>query len=334
MEERPTREACLVSRLDPRDDAGFYESYFQRGNHPTRALAFWIRYTVFVPKGRPDRARGELWAIYFDGERKISTVVKQDHPLADCLFSRAGFDVRVGAATLGEDQLDGRAVMGAHAIAWSLGYRGEAAPLLLLPASLYAGAFPKAKSLVATPHARYHGSLVVDGERIFVEGWPGSQNHNWGSRHTDHYLWGQVCGFDEDETAFLECASARVRIGPLLSPVFTVIVLRIGEKEYRMNGLLRALRAETQVDGFDWRLSSAARGVTIAAHLHAQPSQLVGLGYDNPPGGRKTCLNTKLAAAEVTLARPGERPLTLTSAHRAAFELLSDAGDARIALRV
>lgn len=29
---------------------GHYESFFQRANHPTRPLAFWIRYTIFSPK--------------------------------------------------------------------------------------------------------------------------------------------------------------------------------------------------------------------------------------------------------------------------------------------
>ena len=43
---------------------GFYESYFQRANHPTRPLAFWIRYTLFAPRGRPADAIGEVWAIW------------------------------------------------------------------------------------------------------------------------------------------------------------------------------------------------------------------------------------------------------------------------------
>jgi hypothetical protein len=34
---------------------GHYESFFQRANHPTRPLAFWIRYTIFSPTGHPDR---------------------------------------------------------------------------------------------------------------------------------------------------------------------------------------------------------------------------------------------------------------------------------------
>ena len=32
---------------------GHYESYFQRANHPSKPLAFWIRYTLFSPRGNP-----------------------------------------------------------------------------------------------------------------------------------------------------------------------------------------------------------------------------------------------------------------------------------------
>ncbi|HEX2676185.1 MAG TPA: hypothetical protein VHM19_06080, partial [Polyangiales bacterium] len=84
-----TREDTLKSRFDPQSRTGFYESYFQRGNHPTRRLAFWIRYTVFAPAGRSEAARGELWAIYFDGERGVTRAVKQDVPIGECQFSRA-----------------------------------------------------------------------------------------------------------------------------------------------------------------------------------------------------------------------------------------------------
>ena len=45
---------------------GYYESFFQRANHPTRPLAFWIRYTLFSPRAHPEQARGELGIIVGD----------------------------------------------------------------------------------------------------------------------------------------------------------------------------------------------------------------------------------------------------------------------------
>jgi hypothetical protein len=47
--------------------SGHYESCYQRADHPSRPLAFWIRYTLFSPRGHPEVAVGELWAVFFDG---------------------------------------------------------------------------------------------------------------------------------------------------------------------------------------------------------------------------------------------------------------------------
>jgi len=61
------REQANWARYQPGQAAGHYESFFQRANHPTRPMAFWIRYTIFSPQNHPENAVGELWAIYFDG---------------------------------------------------------------------------------------------------------------------------------------------------------------------------------------------------------------------------------------------------------------------------
>ena len=63
---------------------------------------------------------------------------------------------------------------------------------------------------------------------------------------------------------------------------------------------------------------------SIQGRIHAPRERFVGLTYGNPPGGTKTCLNSKLASCELTLTLPGQKPRLLRSAHRAAFELLTD----------
>jgi hypothetical protein len=315
------------SRYRPHDAGGFYESYFQRANHPVRPLAFWIRYTVFRPQGRPDAACGELWAIYFDGENGRITAVRQELPIAACRFSPTQLDVRIGDAMLADGVLHGRAVSPAHAIAWSLGYRGHEPPLLLLPAALYDGGVPKAKALVGTPNAEYHGTLTVDGRAIAIDGWRGSQNHNWGSRHTDRYAWGQVAGFDNAPDAFLECATAQIRLGPCWSPRLSFLVLRDEGQELALNGLLQAVRNGGRYDFFEWALEARGPQVRVHGRIRAPASAFVGLVYRNPPGGSKTCLNSKLASAEFTVERAGRPPRLLKTLQRAAFEILTDRRD-------
>ena len=315
------------SRFKPADPNGFYESYFLRANHPSRPLAFWIRYTVFSPRGRPHDARGELWAIYFDGETCRSIAVKESVPISDCYFSSAQLEVKIGAATLTDATLSGRTESSSHAIQWMLGYSGDEIPLLLFPESWYARSFPKAKTVVGMPNARYTGSLTVDGEIIPIDGWIGSQNHNWGTRHTDRYAWGQVAGFDNAPDAFLECSSAQIKLGPIWTPRLTLVVLRDQGEEIALNGFVQAVRADASLDDFTWKINSQNNKLRISGHIYAAKQAFVGLRYQNPPGGEKICLNTKLASAEIMVEKRGCPLRTLTTNHRAAFEILTDRSD-------
>lgn len=326
------RDAWNASRFRPGESGGLYESYFLRGNHPERPLAFWIRYTIFCPKGRPQEAQGELWAIYFDGETSKVSAVKESRPITECQFSRDCLDVRIGSATLTDGALDGRAASAEHAVSWRLTFAGGGAPLLLLPEAMYSGGFPKAKALVAQPNAVFSGTLTVDGREIDIKGWRGSQNHNWGSRHTDRYAWGQVAGFDNAPEAFLECAAAQVRVGPFWSPRLTLLVLRDGDEEIALNGLLQAARAQGDYDFFTWTLDSRSPQARLHGRIEAPAAAFVGLNYLNPPGGSKTCLNSKLASAEFTLERPGRPAKTFVTRSRAAFEILTDRRDHGIAV--
>jgi hypothetical protein len=37
--------------------------------------------------------------------------------------------------------------------------------------------------------ARFIGTITLNGQPIEIDNWVGSQNHNWGVRHTDRYAW-------------------------------------------------------------------------------------------------------------------------------------------------
>jgi len=267
---------------------------------------------------------GELWAFYFDGEAGQIIAAKDVVPVRDCDFCSRGLRVRVGRAVLDDGRLEGRAASNRADIEWLLRYQGDEPPLLLLPAAMYATGFPKAKALVGTPLAVYSGTLLVNGRNVEVDGWVGSQNHNWGSRHTDRYAWGQVAGFDNAPDAFLECSTARVRLGPLWTPWLTLIVLRAGGQEFALNSLAQSVRAHGRFEPFRWTFDSRSGGVRIHEAIEAPAASFVGLRYDNPPGGHKICLNTKLAACRLTLERAGQAPLALSTHHRAAFEILTD----------
>jgi hypothetical protein len=327
-------ERLFFTQYAPGRKEGHYESFYQRANHPDRPLAFWIRYTIFSPRGRPEAAVGELWSVFFDGETGAHVATKQEHPLAACSFARDAFDVRVASSTLSAGRLAGAAASSGDTVGWDLTYAGTQPPLYLLPRSMYSGGFPKAKSLVGVPLASYDGSLTVNGRTVEVAGWLGSQNHNWGSRHTDRYAFGQVAGFDGAPDSFLEVTTAQTRIGPVRTPFMTLLVLRHGGREYALNSLSRAARASAGfgysgpgVPGrnFHWDFATGDDQVRIGGRIEAGAEAFVGLSYDNPPGGAKHCLNTKIASCELTVTDRGTgRVETLRTGNRALFEILTD----------
>lgn len=312
---------------------GFYESYFLRANHPSRPLAFWIRYTLFCPRHAPEQTIGELWGVYFDGETGRHVAARQEFPSSACRFDTTGFAVQVGSATLQPGRAQGAVAQSGRHVDWDLDFEGGAPPLLLLPSRLYDAHFPAAKSLVSLPLARFSGTLSVNGRPLDVTGWIGSQNHNWGTRHTDLYAWGQVAGFDSDPDSFLEVATARLRIGPAWTPPMTLLVLRHRQKEYTMNGLLRSLRAHGRFSYFEWEFRSRSRDAQIQGVIAARREDFVGLGYHNPPGGLKHCLNSKIARCRLELRdHASDATEVLETRRRAAFEILTDERDHGVAI--
>jgi hypothetical protein len=323
------------TRYRPGQLTGHYESFFVRANHPSRPWAFWIRYTIFSPDRQPEQAIGELWAIVFDGDHHCHVAVKQEVPFNRCSFKVDEFSIKIDTAWLEQGRLAGAASAGDHTVEWHLAFDGESPPLYLLPLNLYAARFPKAKSLVSMPMAIFSGSLIVDGETIDVRDWVGSQNHNWGTQHTDLYAWGQVAGFDNAPDSFLEVATARLKIGPVWTPFMTPIVLRHHGEEIALNALMQTLRTKASFDYFTWHFRSQTEAVSIEGTIEAPRAAFVGLRYRNPPGGIKQCLNTKIAACslEITQRQSGTVE-TLSTRHRAAFEILTDDGHHGIQMQV
>ena len=324
MLERAHWNGARWTAGDPR---GHYESWFQRANHPTRPLAFWIRYTIFSPAGRPKDAIGELWGMYFDGERGEVVAVKDELSVRECFFGKSELEARIGSATLDGERLRGEASTAGHAISWSLSYTSPEPILLDFDRKFYGAPLPKAKVLVGSPNAVYRGELKVDGEAVSIDGWVGSQNHNWGEKHTDEYAWGQVAGFDERPDSFLEVGSGRIKLGPIYTPPITILTLRLGRETFAFNTIASGLATKGRYDYFRFAFEASDDDVTIAGNIAAAANEFVGLPYYNPPGGTKTCLNTKIARCDLTIRRRGVPPQTLSSRHRAAFEILTDHDD-------
>ena len=307
-------------RFDSKSQKGHYESYFLRANHPTKKEAFWIRYTIFSPKGDPARSIGELWAIYFGPDGHFAS--KKEVPATECGLNNTHFDLRIDDSIIRSNQ----AVGNIDQFSWDLQYESNQEPIFLLPLNYYSIPFPKAKALVPQPFARFNGSLKVQGKKINITDWVGSQNHNWGEKHTDYYAWGQVAGFDKYPDSFLELITAQLKIGPVTTPFLTMMVLRHNQKEYRLNTMVNAIQSKASFGFFHWEFTSENSEVKISGKIEAAKEDFVGLNYYNPPGGSKDCLNSKVASCKIVVEEKSKIGIRheLECKNRAAFEILTD----------
>ena len=118
----------------------------------------------------------------------------------------------------------------------------------------------------------------------------------------------------------------------------TVLVLRHRGEEIALNHLTQAIRAKASIKYFNWNFRSETNKISLEGEISASQEAFVGLRYNNPPGGSKYCLNTKIAACRLQIVdkRPGQvkAPQMLSTKSRAAFEILTDDQDHGVDIRV
>ncbi len=309
-------------RYRPGDARGHVESFFIKANSPGGNRAIWIKHTVLVPKGRPEDAVAEVWAVAFvRGDRAFPIAAKETVPLSRARFRSEPFRAEHEAATMERTRARGAVESGEHSLGWSLEMEprgGVHAPFPL--ARMYTAPFPRTKVLTPAPDTQFFGSFEVDGQRWAIDGWRGAQGHNWGPAHTDPYAWTHCNAWENEEDGFLEAMAAKIDVGGRRTPWLTNVALRIGGETLRFDGPRTLLSDETVV-GFDhFRFRAVRQGAELTGVVRAHDADIAGLRYDNPDGSSVTCLNSKLADVRVLLRRSSRPDLELRS-RRGALEI-------------
>ena len=317
-------------RYDPRTPRDHVESYFLKANDPTGARALWLKATILSRASEPGGAVAEGWAVAFDRRKdeRHHVGVKSTIPISRASFDRARLGVRwdePGDATslhLEEGATRGSIARGKDRIAWDLRLAADGGPLELLPYEwMYTAPFPKSKTITPVADASFLGEVEVNGERWSLDGWRGMQGHNWGRGHADLYAWCHICSWDDEgEPLVFEAVSARVRTGPVLLPLLTLVAVRARGVDYRFHRPADMARADARIDGLSYRVAVANDLGKVEAELTAEPADMVGLYYANPSGPLTYCLNSKLATARLSFEPAGRAKQTHTS-RAAALEI-------------
>ncbi|ORB28134.1 hypothetical protein [Mycolicibacterium parafortuitum] len=296
--------------------APYYESRFVRANDPDADRAVWLRETLLLPTAGSVTA--DVWVMMFDpaGHR----AVRQQYAIDD-----ANFDADPWAARIADTTLDDTAAAGTIPDArWDLSITPDGQdPVRVLTERAYRRRFPTAKTTVRHPKARFDGRVESRGHGVDVAGWVGSVNHNWGTRHTPAYAYGQICGFDNAPDSTLEIVTARAALGPVLLPGVTLFVLRHAGEEFAVRAIRGSLHTHGRYTPFRWTFGARVGEHMIEGEITTTPDDVIGLTYPDTHGGAKYCYNSALAHCRIQVAGKAFERTELVS-RRAMFEILTD----------
>lgn len=318
MQGLPDWNAIRYHAEQPR---GHVESYFVKANDSQGRRALWLKATIIASTTRPARAMAEAWAVVFDRQGE-HVAVKESIPFARASFSSEALGIEIADfLRFDADGSRGSIERGPHRIDWELSWKRHGEALVHFPsAKMYTAAFPKSKLVSPYPDLTLEGTITVDGQVLDVQGWRGMQGHNWGRGHADVYAWGHCNRWDQDVDTVVEAVSARVRVGPVLTPLVTIVCVHHDGKQYCLSRPGHLMRNRGEVHPRRWFFGAKDPAIRVEGDFSAQTDDFVGLYYPNPDGDMTYCLNTKLAHGRVRIELPDREPLDLTS-RCAALEL-------------
>jgi hypothetical protein len=123
------------------------------------------------------------------------------------------------------------------------------------------------------------------------------------------------------ETAWLDAAIGKIRLGPLTTPWVANGVLSLGGRRHRLGGIERVRSTEIEESPTGCRFVLPGRDLTVRGSVTAPPESLVGWLYADPDGPGHRTVNCSIAAMRVEAIRPGTPALELATGFSATYEL-------------
>lgn len=310
------RTAARFPAVGPRD--GHYESFYIKAARPGGGRGVWIRHTVHKRPGA--EANASVWFTLFDSDRDGPRATKVTVP-AGGLSTPPGAYIEVAGAQLEPGAARGEVRTAKLSASWDLRFDSDAEAFRHLPYEfLYGASLPRTKLLSPYPDARFTGTLVVGGEEIAIDSWPGMIGHNWGTEHAERWTWIQANDFRE-ASAYFDAALGRIKVGPLTTPWIGNGVLAIDGERHRLGGIDRVRSTEVDDEPTSCELRLAGKGIRVRGRVASEPRNFVAWVYADPKGPEHNTLNCSISDLELTVERKGAEPLRLECVGAAAYEI-------------
>ena len=298
----------------------YYESRFIRANHPDRAQAIWLRWTLLLPV--PGDAVADVWVMLFDPDGAGNRALKVPHPVTAADYLSDPWSARIADTVIDDAHARGT-VDGAS---WDLTIApGDEPAVKLLTDRAYAAKFPTAKTQVRHPLARFDGNRCTGRHPRRGRGVDGQRQPQLGQQaHPGLRL---RPGVRIRRRAGLQPRSrhrARAAVGPLRLPAATLFVLRHagwgGRRALGAGGPAHSRGPTSRSAGHS---AGRADGFELRGEIRADPRDVIGLTYTDTNGKTKYCYNSALADCRITVSGNG-LDAELTASRRAMFEILTD----------
>jgi len=300
-------------RFEPRSRRGHVESYFLKINDPKQERALWVKATILARNfGAPV---AESWAIAFE-RGKPPIAAKETVSLSSARFSSDAIDVELPTLAMSSTRTKGKL----RDLELDVALRDETPPLMHYLPRFYEGRFPSSKLTSPMPNLTARGEARVGGRTWNVDGWRGLLGHNWGRGHAWAYAWGHCNVWNEDVDLVFEGTSGRVRVGPVLIPTTTLLVVRHNGETHALNHVSELVRNRGSMTFRRWKFAGSGPTLSLQGELWAETEDMVGLHYENPDGAMTYCLNSKLASARIAIEPRGGLPFVVSS-RAAALEI-------------
>ena len=296
----PSHRDNLV-RWMPDVEGGFYESHFIKVNLLAERAAFWWKFTVLQPLPGGGPARFEVWAIFFDvADPSRSCAARETFGAVDVSVARDRLRCVYGRSVLEHGHTSGE--LGGR-FTWNVRWTpGETSYRHFPSEGMYTGPFPKTKALSPALSSPFEGTATVDGRTFTLRGDPGMQGHNWGKNHAEQWVWTHCNAFGDDPRLVFEAVSSRIKLGPVTSPFLTILHVEDGKDEpLTVNGYTQLVRTTSDLDGLRWRFRGHDGPRGVEGVFSAPADRFVGVTYEDPNGRKTSCLNSKIADADLRI---------------------------------
>jgi hypothetical protein len=296
--------------------AGHYESYYLKAGDAPSRRALWIRYPVHK---RPGAAPvGSLWVTLFDEDGPHAA--KASLPAEQLSTGGAADHLRIGESRIGADGARGQ--IAEPAASWELAFAGDAPPFPYLPRDwMYTAKLPRTKALSLHPAIRVSGAVTVGERTLALDGWPGMVGHNWGAEHAERWIWLHGTAFAERPDAWLDVTIGRLKLGPWTTPWVANGCLELDGVRHRLGGIERTRATKVQEAPEHATFTLPGKELCVRGEVAAPRADVVGWIYSDPAGPQHHTAHCAIADMALTVARPGEPPLTLTVKGGATYEL-------------